>query len=190
MKNLYIFRHGQTDWNKEERLQGHTDIPLNQFGKEQAATLQEKLLNLKLDICLSSDLSRAVETARIALKNHQIDIHTPKELREIALGIAEGKLKSELENSSDWEKWLSPDYPDFSFEGGEVKSHHQKVMRDYLDDFLKNSNYSEIAISSHGGSIRLLLRTCKNPPQSFITKNCSLHHVQIIGNDWNYLGEI
>ena len=61
---LILVRHGQTDWNLKHLMQGMTDIPLDETGKMQAFNVKEKLKNVKLDICFSSPLSRAIETAK------------------------------------------------------------------------------------------------------------------------------
>ncbi|MGA7262389.1 MAG: histidine phosphatase family protein, partial [Stellaceae bacterium] len=62
---LFLFRHGETDWNREGRLQGHTDTPLNATGLAQAQALAESLRPHRLDVVVSSDLARAQTTARI-----------------------------------------------------------------------------------------------------------------------------
>ena len=64
---LYLVRHGETDWNKVKRIQGQVDIPLNQFGKRLAEETAEGLRDIPFDLCISSPLSRAHETARIIL---------------------------------------------------------------------------------------------------------------------------
>ena len=67
---IYLFRHGETDWNKERRLQGHSDIPLNEFGRElavkTAAALKEK--GITFDRAFCSPLNRAFETAEIIVQ--------------------------------------------------------------------------------------------------------------------------
>jgi len=60
---LFLFRHGETDWNREGRLQGHTDTPLNATGLAQAEALAEKLRPHELDAVVSSDLGSAAEAA-------------------------------------------------------------------------------------------------------------------------------
>ena len=62
---LYLVRHGQTDWNKEKRLQGQEDIPLNDFGRHLAKETGIGLRNVRFDLCFSSDLKRALETANL-----------------------------------------------------------------------------------------------------------------------------
>src|SRR6516225_1193459 len=62
---LFLFRHGETDWNRKGRLQGHTDTPLNATGLVQAEALTERLRPHRLDAVVSSDLARAWTTGRI-----------------------------------------------------------------------------------------------------------------------------
>ena len=69
---LYLVRHGETDWNKVKRIQGQVDIPLNQFGKRLAEETAEGLRDIPFDLCISSPLSRAHETARIILYGKDI----------------------------------------------------------------------------------------------------------------------
>lgn len=64
---LYLVRHGQTDWNKEKRLQGQEDIPLNDFGRHLAKETGVGLRNVRFNLCFSSDLKRALETASLIL---------------------------------------------------------------------------------------------------------------------------
>lgn len=95
---LYIVRHGQTDWNKAWMLQGQTDIPLNENGKQMALDAGKKYEAVlrTLDICFSSPLSRAVETADCLLKNINKDnmpaIITDDRLMEISFGRYEGMV--------------------------------------------------------------------------------------------------
>ena len=62
---LYIMRHGKTDWNSVNKLQGRTDIPLNDEGKSMAQSASEKYKDVNIDVCYCSPLVRAVETAKI-----------------------------------------------------------------------------------------------------------------------------
>lgn len=66
--NIYMLRHGETDWNHAGRLQGHTDIPLNQTGKEQISQAAETMISLgiEIDLIYASPLARAYESAEIA----------------------------------------------------------------------------------------------------------------------------
>lgn len=87
---IYLFRHGETDWNKARRLQGQSDIPLNAFGRELAVKTAEALQDISFDRAFSSPLSRAVETAQILLRNSQVPVATDRRLLEINFGDCEG----------------------------------------------------------------------------------------------------
>ena len=91
---LYIMRHGRTDWNDRHKLQGSTDIPLNEEGRRMAEKAREEYRDIPLDVCWSSPLVRARETAEIVLRGRGIPIHTDDRLREMSFGDYEG-----LENS-------------------------------------------------------------------------------------------
>ena len=87
---LYIIRHGITDWNLARRLQGRTDIPLNDAGREMAAKAGEKYRGVHFDVCYCSPLSRARETAEILLSGREVPIITDDRLTEMGFGEFEG----------------------------------------------------------------------------------------------------
>lgn len=168
---LYVFRHGETDWNRERRMQGHTDIPLNENGRTQAQALAEKLRQLNPQVILSSDLSRAVETAEIANTHLRIPIHQSEDLRECRMGTIEGMLKEDLLTNfghASWDRWTSTkeEDQDFSFENGESKREHLMRMKKYIEEFLHtNTHFERIAVSTHGGSLYRLLQHCEGSPE-------------------------
>ena len=98
---LYIMRHGKTDWNKRHKLQGRTDIPLNDEGRMMAREAYNNYQDIHFDICYSSPLSRALETAEILLEGRNIPIITDDRLVEMSFGDYEG-----IENS-----FQNPDLP-------------------------------------------------------------------------------
>ena len=87
---LYLVRHGQTDWNLAGKLQGQTDIPLNETGRQQAKQAKKLLGNLSFDAVYSSPLSRAVETAQLISGHSTLQIITDERIKEIAFGQWEG----------------------------------------------------------------------------------------------------
>lgn len=91
---LYIMRHGKTEWNSLHKLQGRTDIPLNDEGRLMASMACEEYKSVNIDICYCSPLCRAVETAQIVLKGRNIPIITDDRLVEMSFGEYEG-----IENS-------------------------------------------------------------------------------------------
>ena len=100
--NIYLLRHGETDWNKEGRIQGHTDILLNQNGRMQISHAADILTDLEvnIDVIITSPLSRARESAEIAahrLAYHKENIVVEPMLIERSFGDAEGLTVAERE---------------------------------------------------------------------------------------------
>ncbi|MCE9650461.1 MAG: histidine phosphatase family protein [Parvibaculum sp.] len=88
---FYFLRHGQTDWNVIRRAQGHTDIPLNETGREQARAAAEVVRGLGIQSICASPLSRAYETARFASEAAGVPVTVVDELKECGLGADEGR---------------------------------------------------------------------------------------------------
>lgn len=87
---LYIIRHGKTDWNVQHRLQGMTDIPLNEEGRKMARDAAIEYKDIHFDVCYCSPLIRARETAEILLEGRDIPIIVDDRLREMGFGKYEG----------------------------------------------------------------------------------------------------
>ncbi len=102
---LYIMRHGKTDWNAERRLQGRTDIPINDDGRVMAEEASELYKDVNFDVCYSSPLIRAKETAEILLRGRNVPIITDERLVEMCFGVYEG-----VQNSSDIPGSLMKDF--------------------------------------------------------------------------------
>lgn len=194
MSVFYIFRHAQTNWNLEKRLQGHTDIPLNDLGRKQATALKQKFSNIKLDCAYSSDLVRASETAQIALIDHNVEIHQTSRLREVDMGEATGLTHDQLNQRYEnlWDAFLSPKKEDLEmrFPGGESKKEHLDKTIAFLKEI--SSNHNSIGISTHGGVILKLLQYCFNYDESFNIRvtNCCLHEFELLNGDIKYIKEI
>ncbi|MBQ3261436.1 histidine phosphatase family protein [Candidatus Saccharibacteria bacterium] len=152
---LYLVRHGQTDWNAENKRQGRTDVPLNETGRAQALALAEKTKNLEFDICYSSPLSRALETAKIVLDN-KAKIITDDRLIERDFGELEGttsedRLDPELKTDT-WDISANTNY-----KGIEPVQEILERTRKFLDDLIvKNPKDAKILIVAHAGSLKAL----------------------------------
>ena len=110
---LYIVRHGETDWNKARKIQGQSDIPLNAFGRHLARETAKGLADVHFDLCFTSPLSRAKETARIILEGRDVPIIEDPRIEEMSFGVYEGKCCS----SEGWE--LPEEFRRF-FDGPEI----------------------------------------------------------------------
>lgn len=96
MKRIILVRHGETDWNRENRIQGGVDIPLNERGKEQARDIALRLTHTVIRYIYSSRLSRALETAIEIAKLHKLEVLTDSRLDELRQGKWEGMKVSEV----------------------------------------------------------------------------------------------
>ena len=97
MTEFLLVRHGETDWNRDRRFQGHADPPLNETGREQARTLASELAGESLDAVYTSDLARANETAEIIARRLGVPVVVDAELREIDVGEWQGLTWPEIE---------------------------------------------------------------------------------------------
>lgn len=94
---IYLLRHGQTDWNKLDRCQGRTDIPLNEYGVAQAFEIAKYFDNLKINKIYSSTLKRSIKTAEIIKRKHpEAKFISLEDLVEINFGILEGMTTEEI----------------------------------------------------------------------------------------------
>jgi broad specificity phosphatase PhoE len=98
MTQLCLVRHGQTDWNLEGRYQGQSDVPLNEFGRNQVRVLAQKIKGYPFSAIYTSDLERAYETARILAANLHLPVMRDSRLREINQGQWEGQLVDDIKS--------------------------------------------------------------------------------------------
>ena len=98
---LYLVRHGETDWNKEFKIQGSSDIELNEYGRELAFITREGLRHIPFDIAYTSPLKRAKETAEIILGGRNIPLYEDKRVQEACFGSFEGATLKELRERQD-----------------------------------------------------------------------------------------
>lgn len=162
-QKIFIIRHGETDYNKERRIQGWLDIPLNVAGHQQAEQVAQLLSHNKIDALYSSDLTRAHQTAIHIATKIGIEIKLAPELRERDMGIFSGwawetepdpkkeKLWGEFETARDrnvrnWKKHRGESIGDVS----DRLSHFFTVIHHH------HAN-QHVAIVSHGGAINRIL---------------------------------
>lgn len=161
VKNIYVIRHGETDWNKNHRFQGQTDIKLNETGRDQAIKLRPLMQQLQIESVYSSTLTRAFETAELATQEIKITIQKDDRLRETNVGAAEGLTMEELLQKfgpDSLTKWRSYEERllDYSFENGESKRQMMFRIRQVFLDIAQNSNRGSIAVFSHGMVMRAM----------------------------------
>ena len=168
---LFLVRHGQTDWNLNRRFQGQSDVPLNQTGIHQAEQVAARLSAEKIDVIYSSDLSRAVETAKICRSGFQPDIpfQTDQRLREVNFGDWEGLTYNEIKEKypdslASWERDVYGSSPP----DGETLSDLAKRVQSFLDDLLTKHDDQTILVVAHGGVLQTLVcLALKLPPTMY-----------------------
>ena len=147
---LWLIRHGQTDWNAEGRIQGQMNSQLSELGVRQAERLQERLKRASFDSFFSSDSDRAHKTGQIALPEAEFKLDT--RLREISFGVLEGKTYNELSDQElDWFEHYRKDPYNRSVPEGESWQQHIARVADWMTDL---PDSGRVVAFSHGGSIR------------------------------------
>lgn len=161
--NIYIVRHGQTDWNREGRIQGGTDNPLNSTGREQAATLGRTLADVRVDAVYTSSHQRARQTA--AVLEGRAPIVAMDELRERFFGKFEGANDKDAAIVADWNKRRFTWGDDM--EGGESLESQARRAEAALKQIRdKHKDGGTIVIVGHGGINPLLVSLLLGvPPQ-------------------------
>lgn len=156
---LYIFRHGETDWNQVKRLQGRTDIELNSNGIAQAQAVANISKDIHFDYCYSSPLKRAFVTAKTLLAGRKLEIVTDERLAEMCFGTYEGTTSAERDKSSELIFKAPQDY--IPPEGGETFQELIARAGNFVEDIILPL-YEEkpdncVLISGHGAVNKALV---------------------------------
>jgi broad specificity phosphatase PhoE len=151
---LVLVRHGETDWNRDGRWQGHSDTHLNAVGREQAGRLAGELHDV--DVVYSSDLARARETAEILAQALGLEIHYDARLRERSFGAWEGLTAPEIEAKfhEAHTSWLSGEGA--GADDAEPFAGFGARVRDFLDEVVLRHPGETVLVVAHGGSIRVI----------------------------------
>lgn len=155
MTTILLVRHGETDWNRDGRWQGHSNTSLNARGREQAEQLADELTE-EIDVVYSSDLARARETAEIVAGRLGLEVRTDPRLRERGFGSWEGLTRSEIEERDGdalalWRTGKGPGAHD-----AEPFDAFADRMVSFLEDVLDRHPGEEVLVVAHGGSIRVI----------------------------------
>jgi 2,3-bisphosphoglycerate-dependent phosphoglycerate mutase len=151
---ILIARHGETDWNRERRFQGHADPPLNEVGREQAGQLARELAGSEVTAVYASPLARARETAEIVAAALALPVETRDALREVDVGSWQGLTRDEIEERfpTGFRRWLV----DFShgWDGGESYDElGRRVVADLLELAERHPD-ERVLVVTHGGPMR------------------------------------
>lgn len=160
MKFIFV-RHGRTHFNEIGLTQGWCDSPLSKIGEKQVQNMREQLLEIPITKAYSSNLGRAVETAKILIKKRNVELEVDERLKEINFGIMEGVSTEIVDRlhieSMDWLNDMNMDYR--PYEGEEI---HDviKRQREFLEEIReKHSQQDTILIIGHGCSLYALIKS-------------------------------
>ena len=160
MGRWYLVRHGETEWNRNGKIQGHSEVPLSERGRRQVKMLAKRLAGYRFSAVYASDLSRAVESAGIIAKCSDVSIETNSDLREFSYGEWEGLTLSEAEarDPEVFAEKMSLENLAFAAPGGEDTSQViDRVRRFYAGAMEHHDAAEDLLVVAHGGSIRALL---------------------------------
>ena len=171
-RDFYFFRHGETDYNVEKRLQGWKDIPLNETGIAQANELAKVLSNIQFDCIYSSPLLRALKTAEIVSVPHHTQVIVDQGLKEWNLGVFCGKIIRLTEDAADTPVDINTDIVyvpkalisnnDFVPQNGESYNMFAKRIHDTIFKIAQNTDAKTVGIATHSGIIRTLIQQFTN----------------------------
>lgn len=184
MTTFYLIRHGQTEWNRERRIQGHLDVKLSDLGREQARRTGQALRGEGIEFLYASDLSRALETATIIAEQLGIPVTgTLCDLREINFGRWEGMSIEEIATAEPeaYARWRE-DTVNQPVPGGEsFRMMAERVLR-CMADLGEKHPRNKVAVVTHGGPVVYTLGTIMelNLEERLQLKiaNCSISIVQ------------
>ena len=158
MTEIIIIRHGETEWNKTGRFQGHSDVPLSEEGRAQAEALGRNLVLDHADAIYASDLTRAIETATPLAKRFGLTVMPDPLLRELNFGAWEGRNFQDVNaESPDAMKRFYSDPERVDIPNSEPFPDFQKRVAGRVREIVLEQRGKRIIIVSHGASIRILL---------------------------------
>ena len=185
---IYIVRHGLTEWNKLKKLQGAADVPLAKEGILLAEKTGEALKDVKFDICFTSPLSRARQTAECVLGDRNVPIIPDKRIQEINFGDLEGSCVRDAEGN-----YIDPQVEMFFRDPVNFK--RPENGEDIFDEIARTKNFWEektsdpsltdktVLVASHGCAVRALLQNIYHDPENFwhgcVPPNCCVNLVEV-----------
>ncbi len=184
---LLFIRHGETDWNRQQRFQGQIDVPLNRTGQLQAERLGQRLAAESFDLLVSSDLTRAQQTAAPLARAWGVQPLLAPGLREQRFGAWEGldvpTIKAQ--HAALWPHWLQHE-GDFCLPGGgeSLRQFHARVLA-AVQQLVAQHTGRRLVLVTHGGVLDMLWRHAQGLPISGLRTcdipNTGLNHLRWVG---------
>lgn len=189
MTMLWVFRHGETSWNAEGRVQGQTDIPLSEVGHAQARAVAELLAGRRFAALYSSDLQRVTQTAQPAAAALGLEVRTDPQLRERHYGMFETLTYAEakIRFPEAYARFRAHD-PEFDFDGGEgLRAFFERSVAS-LGGIASRHAGADVLVFTHGGVLDMAYRHARRlglaSKRDFEIPNAALNRIEIAGDAW------
>lgn len=163
---IYLTRHGETEWNLMKKMHGHKNANLTQKGVEEAKKLGKSLEDVEFDIIYSSPIERALDTAKYIRGNKDTEIVTEDSLKELNFGKWEGMFEEDCSENYPEQfnnLWYKPEVFE-PVEGGERLQDLMKRVEIWFNENIKNSEYKNVLVVTHGVVNRAFYTVLKNNP--------------------------
>lgn len=186
---LILVRHGETEWNRAGRIQGHTDSALTAEGIAQAEACALRLRDERIEQIIASDLARAQHTAILLNKSLQQPLRLDASLRERSFGIAEGSTYAELD-------LLYPELfsrvrevdPHYSVEGAESRAQFHQRVRDSIQMIAAQHAGQRVLVVTHGGVLGAIYRWLHHlpiaSPHKIEIPNVGYNRIALTDDEW------
>ncbi|EOI3529249.1 2,3-diphosphoglycerate-dependent phosphoglycerate mutase GpmB [Cronobacter dublinensis] len=189
MLQVYLVRHGETQWNAERRIQGQSDSPLTEKGEHQAMQVAQRAKALGITHIISSDLGRTRRTAEIIAQGCGCDVILDARLRELDMGILERRhLDTLTDEEEGWRRQLVNGTPDGRILQGESMQEVSDRMHGALNACLELPEGSRPLLVSHGMALGCLVSTILGLPayaeRRLRLRNCSISRVDYQESPW------
>ena len=186
---ICFIRHGETDWNVEQRVQGHIDRPLNAKGMAQADALARRFLRGQAAALYCSDLLRARQTAEPVARALDLDIRVDQALRERNFGCCEGLTLQEIAAQSPEDaRAIESGEPDFAAAGGESRRQHQARVLACIEALARAHPAQAVVVVTHGGVLDVIRRRARRlplqSPRDYAIPNAGINWIAINGDAW------
>lgn len=183
---IYLARHGQTVTNKEGRFCGHSETDLTTLGEEQARALGRRLAQVEIGACYTSDYSRAIRTAALALGERGITPAVDQDLRELHYGEWELERESEIRRRyPEQHKLMRDEDPAWRPPGGETVAEVRARTEAAYRRIVQSHAGKNVLIVSHGTAINCLLSAVLAMPETHVfrvdVQNCGLSELEVRG---------
>lgn len=187
---ICFIRHGETEWNVNKRIQGQTDVPLNDTGLRQALAMAFSAAHHEFHAIYSSDLIRARDTARKLAERRGLEVRLLPELRERHYGIFQGITAAEgaQRYPAAHALYLARD-TQYNFETGESMLAFAARVESAISEMTRHHAHQTIAAVTHAGVLDILYRKCTgrplHTPRDFIIPNCALNWFRFDEHGWH-----